>query len=321
MTYCPECGHALGTSRFCTQCGRPHPDATSKAPEAVADLDRQRTDTAERPALRFPDAMPDVPPPPPTYGARFPLYADEVTQPHAVPHAGPPTATLWAEPPRRQRSLWPVFAGAALVIVLVVAGGIWLLGSGDDSTTAEPGAEPSAGSASTRPGTGEPEPAPDDPVELAGGSRAEAPITAPPNLDVRGNRVRYDAANMLDQIASTAWRMPGDGTGRTLTFTLPSESVLTRVGLINGYAKLDRAPRGRPINWYERNRRITAVRWLFDDGSTVDQQLEDTRRMQTLKIEPTRTTRVRLRLLEVTAPASSNGRDYTPISEVTLIGG
>jgi hypothetical protein len=133
--------------------------------------------------------------------------------------------------------------------------------------------------------------------------------------------VRYVAANMLDGVASTAWRMPGDGTDRTLTFTLRSASVLTRVGLINGYAKVDRRGKGPAINWYNRNRRVTEVEWIFDDGSTVTQSLDKTRRMQTLAIDPVETTTVKLRLLSVSAPGARDGRNYTPISDIALVGG
>ncbi len=314
MTYCPDCGHALGTSRFCAQCGRPA--------DEVVELGHQRTDTAERPAIRpqSPEQTADpLEAPPTSYAARFPLYADEVTE-ATVETPAPPSTTRHDAPPRRRP--WPLLALGALVLVALLSAGIWLLGPDDSSSTADPG--PSTGATGASAGDGgskTPAVAPQDPVELAGSSRAKAPVTAPPNLDVRGARVRYDAANMLDGTPSTAWRMPGDGTGRTLRFTLPGDVVLTRVGLINGYAKLDRTRGGRVVDWYARNRRVLAVRWRFDDGTRVDQRLDRTRRMQTMKIRPVRTGSVRLTLVEVSAPAARNGRDYTPISEVTLVGG
>ena len=163
--------------------------------------------------------------------------------------------------------------------------------------------------------------APADTSDLAQTASASVPLTAPPGQDIRGNIVPYTADNMLDGVPSTTWRMPGDGTGQTLTFTLDAESVLTEVGLINGYAKIDRAGDGPEVNWYLRNRRVTEVEWGFDDGTTVKQALVQSDRMQTLPIQPEETTTVRLTLLSVSAPGARNGRDYTAISDVTLVGG
>lgn len=317
MSYCQACGHELEPGRFCARCGQPVDVADEGA----------RTDTAERPAIRTGAApLPPPPPPPPRapgpsdYAARFPLYADQL--------AVTPTTEVvpWSDEVPSRRLAWPVLVGVALVLALVVGLGSWLLASGDDepSTT---GPTP-GGTGSTTKDSGdkatssEPPPkAPANRTELASGSRAEARVTAPPNQDLSGDPVRYVAANMLDGVVSTAWRMPGDGTGETLTFTLPSEFVLTEVGLINGYAKLDRDGRGHTINWYARNRRITRVTWSFDDGSTVTQRLGRTLRIQRLSLDPTRTTTVKLTLDRVSAPAARNGRNYTPISEIALVGG
>src|SRR3954451_12577525 len=72
MTNCTECGHELGTGRYCTNCG---PSAPAVGPSPLdEDL---RTGTAER--RRTPTPPPAPPPawtPPPA--PRFPLYADEV---------------------------------------------------------------------------------------------------------------------------------------------------------------------------------------------------------------------------------------------------
>ncbi|CUR53984.1 conserved hypothetical protein [metagenome] len=312
MTYCPACGHALGTSRFCIQCGRPVDD--------VGVPEHRRTDTAERPAVRPEPVSPVEPveaPAATTYAARFPLYADEVTE-TTVETPAPRAESARSASPSRRRPGWPLLALVGLVVAAVIAVGLWRLGATDDTSTAGSGGSGTSTAGGEEPG--EPVAPPEDPVELAASSRAEAPATAPPNLDVHGARVRYVAANMLDGTPSTAWRMTGDGTGRTLRFSLPGDVVVTSVGLINGYAKLDRDG-GRVISWYERNRRVLSVRWTFDDGSTVDQTLKRTRAMQSLEVGPVRTGSVRLTLLEVSAPAARNGRNYTPISEVSLVGG
>ena len=290
MAFCTACGHELGVVRFCTHCGSP----------VAADGDDIATDTAERPAI------PATPPP-------------GTTMTYATP---------WAPNERRGRTVWPVFVAVGVVLVLIMVVGIWLLGGRDDEpesaspTPADKPADKPADSTS-KPSLSPSEPvlAPADTAELARTASASVPVTAPPGQDVRGNKVPYTAGNMLDGVPSTAWRMPGDGTGQTLTFTLEAESVLTEVGLINGYAKIDRAGEGPTVNWYLRNRRVTEVEWGFDDGTTVKQALVQSDRMQTLPIQPEETTNVTLTLLSVSAPGARNGRDFTPVSDVTLVGG
>lgn len=332
MKFCTACGHELGVGRFCTNCGTPLP------PEA----DDNRTDTAERPAVRDtpPTPAPSTAAPTPAattpaaprsddYSGRYPLFADEspaaagsgtAVQPvfDASQQTSETDVLPWTVMEPLGRSPWPVFVTVGVVLALAVALGIWLLGSGDGEPTSTP--------SGNTPGkqSGSPDhhvTAPKNPTNLARTATASAPVTAPPNQDLSGDVVRYVAANMLDGVPSTAWRMPGDGTDRTLTFTLPSASVLTRVGLINGYAKVDRRGKGPAINWYSRNRRVTKVEWIFDDGTTVTQSLDKTRRMQTLAIDPVETTTVKLRLLSVSAPGARDGRNYTPISDIALVGG
>jgi hypothetical protein len=287
MTSCVSCGAEVGTGRYCTSCGAP--------------ID-WRTDTAERPPPRPPAKLPppapaDLPP-----AQRFPLYVDEVTAvlppAHAAPPADPPVAApVGPAPHRRPRGSWPAWLAVAVVLVLVAALGGWLatrsVGDGGDAGTG-PVTEPS-GSAST-----EPEPG------------VVVPDTAPPNQDVDGNPVRYDGQNLLDGDPETAWRMPGDGTGGEITVTLDAETRLRSVGIINGYAKTS------DVDWYHGNRRVLQVEWVFDDGTTVVQDLEDTTELQTVDVDAT-TTQVVVRLLEVSPPGKGRtARDYTAISELAF---
>ena len=185
---------------------------------------------------------------------------------------------------------WLPWALAAVFLLLVAAGGAWLLlAPGDDTTAADtPAAATTQAEATTDPATASteaaetpsptPEPSPietipaGDPVDVAAQASAQAPSTAPANQDVAGNPVTYVAGNMLDGLPDTCWRMPGDGTGTELTFTLAAPTTLTRVGMINGYAKTA-AEGGRKLNWYIGNRRVLAATWIFDDGTEVAQPL------------------------------------------------
>ena len=182
------------------------------------------------------------------------------------------------------------------------------------------GSDPGAGkgddtSAETSP-SGEP-----DGIEVSGRASAKAPTTAPPNEDVNGQQVSYDASNMLDGVAETAWRAPGDATGTQLTFKLREPTELTRVGLINGYAKTSVDAKGREFDWYLGNRRVVAVVWVLGDGHKERQQLSETRELQTIDIDPVTTSRVVLRLVTVSAPGQGTAaRDFTAVSEVSLFG-
>lgn len=241
--------------------------------------------------------------------ARYPLFADEV-EPDPIPYEEPvelaPDPTRHRRTPRAWWSLVAVVLAVALVGVLVWVALDLATGDGDD----EPSADESATAAtvpSDRPGKG-------DPMR---GASVLVPATAPPNQDTAGNRTTYAAGNMLDGDPTTCWRMPGDGARSEITVTLAGRTHLTSVGMINGYAKT--AEDG--TDWYAGNRRVLAVEWVFDDGTTVEQELTETREMQPVDVDVT-TRSVVIRLVAVSEPGSGPAaRDYTAISELSLTGG
>ena len=199
-----------------------------------------------------------------------------------------------------------------LVLVVVLAS---CLGGDDDppesaGTRSDPatGAGPASGGESVRPS------------DVARTARVDAPAAAPATTDLDGSTVGFSAEQMVDGEPATSWRVAGDATGTTITFTLPRPTTLTSVGLVNGYAR--RVSNGSSqVDWYPLNRRITRVLWVFDDGSTVGHDLGEVRRLQRLRIDPVTTRTVQLRIASVTPPGSGPlGRDYTAISEVLLSG-
>lgn len=331
MTSCATCGHELGEGRFCTRCGTP-------VDEATPSFDDWRTDTAERAVPRVvvppttpPTSPPTVPPsavaPPPP--PRYPLYADEVpTAPAATPAPEPEPAPVWSaqdvgpgeewvesydqewEEERRSPVLWILVTA---VVLLLVAGGWWFLVRDDSAGSATDSGGDASQSADTGGGSAG--------TDVARRATAEAPSTAPPNQDVDGKQVSYDASNMLDGVAATAWRTEGDAAGMELTFTLPEPTELVEVGMINGYAKKATDDQGRTVDWYRGNRRVTAAVWTFDDGTKVRQKLGEDPRLQTLDLpKPVTTTTVVLTLARVSAPGEGDaGRDFTAVSEVSLI--
>ncbi len=316
MSTCSACGREIGTGRFCTHCGQP-----------VETGQGWRTDTAERP-LPPPPPPPTsparTPPPAPagaaTSGPRFKLYADEVgepTGPPAPPPVPPPGSSLPAAPPSRPRSRGPLWVGVVVAVLLVAGIGIWQLRGDDVEEPREPAAagtkapddQPSAPGPSRSPG------------DVTADAKVAVPATAPANQDVEGNPVEYVAANLTDGVPETAWRMAGDGTGEELTITLPEESTLRRVGMINGYAKTAKDAQGRTLDWYHGNRRVLTAEWIFDDGTTVSQDLEDTVAVQSVDVDVTTTT-ITLRLLKVSSPGEGRAaRNYTALSELSFLAG
>lgn len=209
--------------------------------------------------------------------------------------------------PRPRRTVGPWATWLVVVVVLALVGvlGGWLLlrsdGNGSDTATDPRPSEP------TRDPSGSPGPAQAEPGVVV-------PVTAPPNQDVDGNPVRYDGDNLLDGDPETCWRMPGDGTGAEITVTLDEKSRLRSVGIVNGYAKT------ADVDWYHGNRRVLRVEWVFDDGTTVVQSLDDTTELQSVDVDATTTT-VIVRLLEVSAPGKGpQSRDFTAISELSIVG-
>ncbi|MEZ5092334.1 hypothetical protein [Nocardioides sp.] len=360
MAFCARCGHDLGEAPVCDRCGTraaryAQPGAaghTSPRLPAVG-LD----DTAERPGLGLAEARharvvaeaePTVVPPPsaePAFShARFPLFADEAVPVRTAeePAVAPPPVA------GRDRSMaellpWVFLAVAAVGLLLVTA--VWLLfRPGSDATAterqqtaasadgragdrasdqAEDGAtqdQPTEGESATGTDRGDDAPA-GRTRNVAAGATALVPSSAPAGQDVRGRPVRYTAAQMFDGDRSTAWRMVGDGTDALITIRLARPTEVSKIGLVNGYAKQDVDGRGHTVRWYPRNRRITAVTWSFDDGSVVEQDLRQRPDMQMTKVGSEVTRTIRLRLVGVTPPMPGpRGRNYTAISEIRIKG-
>ncbi|GAA1475897.1 hypothetical protein GCM10009623_03430 [Nocardioides aestuarii] len=331
--HCARCGAGLGDGRFCTSCGEP-----------VDTLADWRTDTAERPRV---EAGPSAPAEPPTTAtapepARFRLFADEDDEDddHTEPTRVVPVAAYDAAyeeeaddvaTPRRGGGSWvPWASGFAVMALIAGLGAFLLLADSDDpaesaadpaATEREPRERPANRSRDRTPEqTTEPEPAPDGPADLARYVGIEAPKPAPPSQDNSGNVVRYDVEQMVDGVPETTWRTPGDATGATITLTFDEPTVLSEVGLINGYAKVGQDKQGI-LDWYHGNRRVLAVEWSFDDGTVKTQKLGDTTIMQTVSLPQVETTAVKLKLLKVSPPGPGRAsRDYTAISDVQLFG-
>jgi hypothetical protein len=311
---CLHCGAVVTDGRFCTNCGAQlgtDPTAPRHAPAA--------TDTAER-----------------VYQPAEPAYV-EPAPPHTHPtHATAPEPAYLGPDHRGARHAGPgpglwIGAAAAMVAVLMLGGYLLLHGTGGGGGGKGSGTPPIVPTTHrTASASSSPSPSPSarssaasvtgPPTNVAGFAQATAPRHAPDGLDFAGRPVTYVAANMVDGRNDTCWRTAGDASGTVLTFRLDQPTKLTRVGLVNGYSKIAYS-HGRPYDWYLGNRRVLSVDWIFDDGTTVSQQLGQDRALQQRTIQPVTTSVVQLRITSVSPPGRGRAaRNDTAISEVLLLG-
>jgi len=106
----------------------------------------------------------------------------------------------------------------------------------------------------------------------------------------------------------------GDATGDTLTITLTGATRVTKVGLVPGYAKVDPCTGD---NRFVELRRISKVRWSFDGGAFVDQNLDvNNASMQYITVPGKVVTGTILLRIEATVAPGNPALDHTPISEI-----
>lgn len=340
--FCLNCGHPIGEPAPARPVAPPAaapPEPTAPAAPAPARtgpivLPVQAADPTPVPPVTVPD---DAQPP----RGRV-TEPEPVSRPEPEPEPAPP-ARPWSEwdphedllpyeevddlepEPVLPGRAWIAWVAGALLLVGLVLALLQVFGTDEDGTASEPGTSDSAAPSPARESAPpeEDSPAPTDGprgvgtlVDLAADATIAVPDTAPPTTDFDGNLVAYEASQMNDGNPSTTWRMAGDASGQTVTITLAEPGVVYRVGLVNGYAK-----QVADVDWYPNNRRILSVTWGFDDGTTLEQTFAERPGMQRLKVPPVETGRVTIAITSVTPPGTGSlGRDYTAISEVTIIG-
>lgn len=203
---------------------------------------------------------------------------------------------------RRRGSVVPVVMVAVALLLIVGAYGLGKLFSDESG---EPTTAPQEGGtllaeypgATDKPDRAGPYQGPVTPVAIGG---AEASCTSEDGVDAAGNSTSYDVSNVHDGKRPTAWRCDGNGVGETVTLQLPGKTTIGEVGMVAGYAKTD-AQDGS--DRYAENNRITRVRWTFDDGTSITQDLDGSaqnRSMQTTRIPPTSASSVTIEILEST---------------------
>src|SRR5262249_47535497 len=138
------------------------------------------------------------------------------------------------------------------------------------------------------------------------------------SVDNQGNRTTFAPQNAVDGQLATAWRVKGDGRGEYIELQYAALVRIRTIKIVPGYAKKD--PKDGTDRFLQ-NRRVSKARITFSDGENINITLEDQPTYQTFNLpEPKITTSVRITIEETIEPSSDNPRDYTPISEIALIG-
>ncbi len=122
------------------------------------------------------------------------------------------------------------------------------------------------------------------------------------------------AQALIDGDESTIWRCGGVGVGETATFSFPAPRTLAGLRLVNGNTVWT----GR----YLTERRITGIRWTFDDGSFFEQGLAaNDRSSQEVRFPETVTDSVTFTILSTTIPGDSSlSADAVSISSLDFLG-
>jgi LysM repeat protein len=145
-----------------------------------------------------------------------------------------------------------------------------------------------------------------------------ATCVAESSTEADGTPIEFVPGNVLDNNPATAWRCDAPAIGETLTFTFDGETHLTSVGLIGGYVKVDSLT---GVDRFPQNYRVRQVRWTFSDGTSLTQDLADSRDMQTTPVDVTTTTAT-LEILATYPPGDVElPREFVPIAEVQFIAG
>ncbi|MGH3770528.1 MAG: discoidin domain-containing protein [Pseudonocardiaceae bacterium] len=158
---------------------------------------------------------------------------------------------------------------------------------------------------------------------LLSNAQASASHTSARGYDAGGKMSTYEPEKAIDGLADTAWRCDGDGKGEWIEISFQNKVTLTSIGIIPGFAKTD------PVNHtdrYAQNRRISAVRYTFDDGSHFDKTFDTSisfRSAQTLDLPGVSTSHVRITILDSVPGEATNSQqafDQIAISEITVSG-
>lgn len=143
---------------------------------------------------------------------------------------------------------------------------------------------------------------------------AVASGTAPAAMGDDGSVVPYGAMNTIDGSSGTIWRVPGDGVGQRVHVRLAEPAEIVRIGLLPGDNATHVVTGADP---HAQDPEIRVVRWIFEDGTEVVQDLSSGAQFQYVEIPEVVSTMV---VVEILATADPDGVDYAAISEIEIYG-
>lgn len=103
-----------------------------------------------------------------------------------------------------------------------------------------------------------------------------------------GGSASYVASNIIDGDWNTGWgASEGDGSGQSVEIDFGRQVNIQTIEITPGYLKVGpRQDQGcADVSAFRYNRRILAVTYTFDDGSTVSQQLADQATYQSVTVD------------------------------------
>jgi Putative peptidoglycan binding domain len=143
-------------------------------------------------------------------------------------------------------------------------------------------------------------------------AQVTASCQAPDSEEADGTPIVFAPENVLDGNPETVWRCEASVADQSLTFTLDGPTQFTSVGLIGGYVKVDPLTE---VDRFPQNHRVRQVRWTFDDGTTVIQDLADSRKMQSIAVDVTASS-MTMTITATYPPGGDDPRDTVPVAEV-----
>lgn len=142
-----------------------------------------------------------------------------------------------------------------------------------------------------------------------------ASSSADPSADYCGKATYFTPNNVNDGREDTAWRVKGNGKGETITLSFGREVVVQEIIIVPGYAKVD--PCKPSYNWCELNYVPKEIMFVFSDGASGLINLPRICGPQSFSINPITTSTIEFKIMD---SHPHNGREFTPISEITVIG-
>jgi hypothetical protein len=139
-------------------------------------------------------------------------------------------------------------------------------------------------------------------IQVLDGVDAGPAVTASSVLPADGDG-NYEPSNLLDGLADSMWceaDKAGDGTGQSITFDFGSTRKLAKFDVINGI--------GTSFVLWAKANRATRAKLTFSNGSSVEVDLKDSSRPQTVTFPPVDTSKVTVTFLGVVA-----GKEYNDL--------